>query len=944
MNFKNIKYLFRSYWWVLLLIVIIFVSYGQTLNMYFWVDDWGMAYKMQHLDANIPNFGPGIFGDGAYRYNVTPFIALYPLFGLNAFPYFALGLLFYFLAALVVYLLAKELSGKKTVGIISATIFGSGYIGSDAMNHLNNSYQLVQTGGLSALVVWFLIRYYQTNSKKYYIFSLLIYMAILEFLFLRSHGVFLLVFSASILAIMLYKKPILSTIFKLIPFFSVWIYMFFLDSRTSKEYDGVGRGDFLPNTINLIATEKHFELFNNFLITLSSVVFPDEILFTIYRFLSLHTYGVTYLPIGLPIIIVLSLLILFYFKLRLSFKVVIISSLLLAAFFLYLVWSFNQKSAVWNPSLNQLFISSWFGSFLILLGSLYFVPSLRKRLYIPYFGLAWIISNVLTYFIYTPTTNLASNTRYLIPAFIGTCLLLGSTFSLFSKKYILFILIPLFVYCSLLISLTNERATYIVENISKPAKGDLQTIKDSVGSIDKNTIFYIEAANDSKFRTSELGGMPHLAIPVILGFEGIAKVALSYDELFYLLKENQAELNNIYTFFGKNETIINTTQEFRDLLSKVNKEIFISDWRINTGNITPLCCATKSIISTSDLGTIGVNPIFESNVDYPSLVPVELTLTMKINSLGENGILPFTDKTSHYLTTVDMETLSNEKASPVDLVSTNELERYLKSEYERRLFSKNVSITANSSEKTREVEFITDNKSFTSWEAKTLDWRSDKKPAELILDFGNETVFSNFIWINHTPLGTPIDYLLSVSNDGKDWEILKHAQLGVKEAGEITVDSFSAVKAKFLNMSINHTYGGKTSTPGISEIWVGETIPLTDLAKRDVLKSCLLCVVKVQNSIQNLEHLYKNIATAKISWLTDKGQNYNPENYKEFQLIMDGNFHTYNVYIPAQGSKLKKIKIDGFNYPIDISIDSASIRSLNLKELINKNLIHSFAK
>lgn len=819
MNFNNIKYLFRSYWWVLLLIVIIFASYGQTLNMYFWVDDWGMAYKMQHLDANIPNFGPGIFGDGAYRYNVTPFIALYPFFGLNAYPYFLIGIFFYFLATLTVYLLMKELSDKKTVALVSAIIFASGYIGSDAMNHLNNSYQLVQTGGLSALVVWFLIKYYQTNSKKYYIFSLLIYTAILEFLFLRSHGVFLLVFSASILAIVLYKKPILSTIFKLIPFFSVWIYMFFLDSRTSKEYDGVGRGDFLPNTINLIATEKHFELFNNFLITLSSVVFPDEVLFSIYRFIYSYTSDVNYLLISLPVLIAFLLIIIFFFKLKLPFRVVIISGLLLAAFFLYLVWSFNQKSAVWNPNLNQLFISSWFGSFLILLGSLYFVPTLRKKLYIPYFGLAWIISNVLTYFIYTPTTNLASNTRYLIPAFIGTCLLLGGIFSLFSKKYLSFILIPLFVYCSLLISLTNERATYIVENISKPAKGDLQIIKDSVGSIDKNTIFYIEAANGSKFRTSELGGIPHLAIPVILGFEGVAKVALSYDELFYLLKENQAQLGNIYTFFGKGESIINTTYEFRKLLSDVGRENPISEWRINTGSISSICCTTKSVISSSELGSVGVNPIFETDIDYPSLASLELTLRMKVDFLSENIKLPFIDRTNYYLTIVDRETLSKEKISPANLITSEEQKRHLKSEYERLLFYKNVLVTSNSSEKTREVEFIKDNKSFTSWEAKSLDWRFDKKPVELIFNFGNETVFSNFIWINYTPLGTPIDYLLSVSNDGKNWEVLKHAQLGVKEAGEITVDSFNNVKAKFLKMGINRTYGGKTNTPGITEAW-----------------------------------------------------------------------------------------------------------------------------
>lgn len=116
------------------------------------------------------------------------------------------------------------------------------------------------------------------------------------------------------------------------------------------------------------------------------------------------------------------------------------------------------------------------------------------------------------------------------------------------------------------------------------------------------------------------------------------------------------------------------------------------------------------------------------------------------------------------------------------------------------------------------------------------------------------------------------------------------------------------------------------------------------MVKREVLKTCMLCALKEESSILNLEQLYANIATAKVSWLTDKTDNYNSEDYKEFQVMTDGNYHTYKIHIPAQGSRLRKIKIDGFGYPADISIESATIKSLNLEEIVNKNLIHSFAK
>lgn len=922
--------------------LVVFLSYGQTLNMYFWVDDWGMAYKMQHPDTNIPNFGPGIFGDGAYRYNVTPFIMLYPLFGLNAYPYFALGLIFYFLASLVVYLLAKELSGKKLVGFISALIFASGYIGSDAMNHLNNSYQLVQTGILSALTVWLLIKHYQSDSKKYYLLAVLLYTAILEFLFLRSHGVFLLILSTSALAVVFYKKPFLQTFLKVTPFFFVWFYMFFLDPRTSKKYDGIGRGDFLPNIINLIVKEKHIELFNNFLITLSSVVFPDETLFAIHRFISSET-DIGYIPLALPLLTAFFLLCFFSVKLKLSIKALATAITVLIAFFVYLIWSSSQSSAVWSPDPKQLFVSSWFGSFLVILGTLYFLPILRKRLFLVYFSLMWIVSNVITYFIYAPTTNLASNTRYLIPAFIGTCLLFGNMLSMFSKKHLFLILTSVLIYCSLLIFLTNERATYIVKNISIPAREDLKTIKESVQGVNEDTVFYIEAASGSKFRTSELGGIPHLSIPVVLNYHGIVRVALSYDEIFYLLKNNQAKIDNIYTFFGEKESITDTTHEFRKLLSEVGEEKELSEWRINTGNVGSSCCNTQTVLYESETGTVGVNPIFETDLDYPSLMPLELTLKMKAKPLILRLNLPFVDKTNYYLESVDKEALAREKIFQKSTAAVEELERHLKSEHERMTFHKEVSISSTSSERTRETEFLIDNKNFTSWEANSVDWRNSKKPVELEFKFEREKTFSNFVWINYNSKDTPVDYLLSTSSDGSSWKTVKHVQSDAKSSGEIAVDSFKKVTTKHFKISINRTYAGNTSAPAIAEAWIGETTPVTDLGKRANLSSCVLCSVQSVNDISTIMSLYKNTAEAKVGWITNKSSGINPEDYTEFQLYLDGDQHTYKIYIPAQGSRIKKIMLSGFSYPIEVSISSASVKSLDLDEMEDKNLIRNFA-
>lgn len=60
----------------LLLFVVVLISYGKTLNMYWWIDDSGILFKMVHPLEAAGNLGAGIFGGGAYRFLATPFTLL----------------------------------------------------------------------------------------------------------------------------------------------------------------------------------------------------------------------------------------------------------------------------------------------------------------------------------------------------------------------------------------------------------------------------------------------------------------------------------------------------------------------------------------------------------------------------------------------------------------------------------------------------------------------------------------------------------------------------------------------------------------------------------------------------------------------------------------------------------------------------------------------------
>lgn len=945
---KKFKQIFREYWWAILLFLLVLVAYGQTLNMYFWVDDWGMAYKMRYPEADIPNFGPGIFGNGAYRYNVTPFILLYPLFGLNATIYFAIGLAFYFLATLAVYLLAKELSGKKLIGLISAAIFASGYIGSDAMYHLNNSYQLVHTAALSALTIWLLVKHYQTDSIKYYFLALLLYATILEFLFLRSHGVFLLILSAAFLALVLYRKKFLPTVIKFAPFFLIWFYMFFLDPRTSKEYDGYGRGDLLPNTINILFKERHFELFNNFLITVSSVIFPDQVLFSLYRFITLQLKTQSYLPLALPLVAAFSLLFFLYIKYKLPMKALASAALLLGSFFVYLVWSVSQTSAVWSPDKAQLFISAWFWAFLIILGSLYFLPKLRKRLYLAYFGLAWIVSNVVIYFIYTPTTNLASNSRYLTPAFIGTCLLFGNIFSLFSKKRQFFAFALVFIYSGFLISLTNERSAYVVKNISNAAREDLKIIKNTVQSMNKDTVFYFEAARGSRFSKSELGGMPHLAIPLALSYEGRAKIALSYEDLLFLIKQGKADVKNIYTFFAKNGALENTTDHFVQYLTVSQAPYDINSWKSNTpsGKQSESCCQTRTLYLSTAKGTVGVNPVLESQISYSSLTPSVLTLELVTQPVPvSNFAFPYKDLTALYSTEISNDLLNRESINLTGGPRIGSYTDYLISDKERAEFYSSIATSfANSEERTREASFLIDGKFYTNWEAKSMQWRQGLRPIDILFTLKSPMRFSSLTWVNHNYKTTPSQYTISASSDGAFWKTVKNVNNKVwRESGEVITDKFDATKANSWKISIEETYGEERSAPAIRELWLGNQKLGIDLDTRNKVLSCLLCNATDSEDARKTISLYEKVATGTVSWTTDKNETFNVENSQEFPIHLDGKRRKYQIYLSPQGTYFQKIKLSNFAIPLEVAVLSASIRSLSLNELIEKDLIHDFA-
>ncbi len=179
----------RHLWWLVGgLLLLVLLAYGQTLGMYFWQDDTALVFKMQHPLPNAGSFGEGYFGVGAYKYLATPFIPLYPLFGLNPLPYFALGIVIYLTLTLVVFWFLRVLTQNNRIATSGAVLFGAGYFAQLAIFRLINSYQTNLSVMLALATFGGLIWYHLTRKWWWYGLAVILFWATLELVLVRSHG------------------------------------------------------------------------------------------------------------------------------------------------------------------------------------------------------------------------------------------------------------------------------------------------------------------------------------------------------------------------------------------------------------------------------------------------------------------------------------------------------------------------------------------------------------------------------------------------------------------------------------------------------------------------------------------------------------------------------------------------------------------------------------
>lgn len=932
------------------------LSYGQTINMFYWIDDWGLLFHMVH-----PNILPGNFGHPAYRYAVSPFEFLYPFFGLNAESYFFVGFIQFYILTIVVFLFVRSLTKSTWMGLCTGLMFSAGYIGSYAMYRLSNSYQIIEATAFIIFTVWAMHQYLSGKKVKYYLFALIFFTATLELFFLRAQALFLIILAISIFLgnFNFSKKSILSFIRLHAPFLAIYYFFYFLDSRVTPGGSNSSR-DAMQRALETIWNQSHFELLNNFLVSVTNAVIPQTLTANIHLYLAKHVPPLETQPaimLLIPGLTVTLAIVLHYLKTRKNLIFSLLGLFVLGVSTVFIVWSSEIRNSVWNPSRLELFTAALGSAFLVFLSWIYFTFKGKEppaRL-IPV-GIVWVFVTVLGYYIYLPTGNLDSTSRYLIPGFVGTVLLYSSLFHLLpklvvpnSKDKIVMGGLMLLTIWGLTSQVRREQAQ-LIKTVSEPSKMGFATIQNELGGkkvLGKST-FYYETVDDPVLTGNLLGGMPYIATAIAADFEDSATIADSYEHLYFLLDSGRGKLENTYTFFASHNVFINTTDQLRNLLTHKTSPVVLKNWQTEDGVTISNSFVKSTTLIPLQKGMMGINPQAElTGINYPSLTPVEVVIKMITQPLLATSLnYPYLDYSSKNPTALELNTFKDKKIAPLQHFPGSEIVETLANQKEKQTFRGRSRVSATTEGKTTEAVNLTDGNLNTNWSAYDASWNYNERPQEITIDLGIISPnLKKLFWVNHYTPATPTKYTISHSGDGINWTEDVKVENGPRiEGGQTISEELQNIKARYLRFSIYNTYGGTGYPPAIDEIWVSTTDSQIDSETQAKILSCVYCFVETAEEANKIKNLLNGISKAKVWWTSDAREAYHADYSKEFEISLDSSEHTYTIYIPAVGTKLEKLKIDNLPIPLNLKISQITVRSLTLTELREKELIKSFGR
>lgn len=891
--FNRIKSFFGNHYW-LFLVLVIAISYGQMLFMGVYRDDNALFFKLFNIEGPAGYLGRGIWGDGAYRFQVTPYWLLFKIVGgESAVPYYVLNLIFYFFSTLSVYKLFSELISKRA-GMLSAFLFASGYIGLEGFNWLITSMMSNLSVILACWTLIFYNRFSQNRSPIVFLVTLLFFFLTSYIVPSRTHYFIFVVLLFEILIVLrkISLREIVGSLMRGGSFLTIFYFLFVNggDKRSGEVF----------TYLSSILSGKLYYMYS-FFGTIGYLFFPDrqfQALSNIWT--KLDSSELLFITGSILLALLISALIAKFAEVTTGTRVVLGIFNVANLIWFYLAQQIAQSPSVmsFRGSPVLVYIGGYI-SCLIFVGALLTADFVRRRLL---FLFGWLAFNIFVYVSLDPATVYDPTLRYMVHSFIPLVGLLAllppeKLRNTFGK------LTTLLVIAWGLMNLGNSYFTNndIVRTRSIPVNKFYTDLKHLLPVINKGDLVYFSVSKDvrSQFDSAfRVGQMPEeTALAWRYGLDRYDfYLATDFEELLGQISKNNVSVNKIHSYYYSSSGLIDTTHDLQNILGGRDflKDI---DFKVESNNEYVAIDLTTPISSLSPVELeflIKATPSRSSDLSYPFVNDV----TLKNNPITINRQL--SDLAFEYL-------------------------KY------KQNFRKTVGIHTDSEWRENVTRNLVDGNNLTVWQPDRFAW-GEKKQAYISLDLKNTIKINKLAWINAYSNNTPTNYTISTSIDGNNYEVVKKiSQVKRIDPTQIEVVSFPDTVAHFVRVDFTETIN--QDNPGLSELWV---IPsaFSDLDIKEA-ENYLMNPFGIVNegSFEYLLQKVNHIGKVDLLWMTDDDADWKFREDLSLSIQYDGFSRYYKITLPARATKISKLRLKNRQIPGHLEVLGLRAKNLNLREM-----------
>lgn len=856
---------------LLICLAITLIAFWQTLYMYFWIDDNAVIYKLQHLEQNIGFWGKGIVGSGPYRHIIDQFIPFYPFFKTNPTPYYAVGILLYFLTSVSIYFFVRFITKNKLLAFASALIFSAGYVGSDSIYGITNSWATLR--GIIMSLVAFGLYYKYLNSKemKWYIFSVVLFFFSLDTVYIRSHGLIFAIAAFDFLysPVKFKIESIVKFLLRLVPFSYIHYYIYLTSLAYAKGFGILG-------LFSQIFQEGKYYLLSIPIQDIGNLFIPDlfskklDILVRDYVFLH-NEVSLFSLIFGL---------------------VFIITTLFLVAR--------NLKK---QKEITTIFI----------------------------FSVVWIISNFIIFYLRETNHTLWTTHRYFTYSFVGLATYWASGLSLIldKKKNLYLLSIGIIALCYMLLSVVHQKE--FNDKRSFPAKKFFSAFDSFVPEIPKDSVLYFSIENNNKIKDQFggfFGGMFSEGSNLAIYTEGIDYMneftfTYKFDDILSFLAEGKTSLDKVYTFYYGKDGLVETTDVTREFLFN-GKQVSVSP--ADLSSITSYQVLGNAFQTNTDIYQengiwVGKYPsVTVTPNESISVVPSKFEFSMKVTP--KTVPIPFQSGEEVYNITPQerlkvfdyLQSVKNFRESAKATSGSFWKEQEAKFAVDGRLD------TAWRGHRGYWDDIYRGNTNNIEY---------------LNIDLGSQKLISQVVLTTAQRPLVPSDYRILISLDGTNWiKVFEETNGSTYPEGTSVTNSFNPVQARFVRLEVLKTFGNDGPELKEFEVVESKFANLDREVLTNVKNSPYNKIESVTDFNSALSYISKN-AAVRFYWRSQGEDDQDPNNFIEIPIKPDGNTYIYEVNLPSTGVFWKNFTVEGFNFPAEVSISNITIdyKRLNKNKL-----------